>query len=257
MSNDLKDEKKGLPFEGLSSRPGMPADLGSINIDALAFLPNIPAKYRALMPFLAARQNELAQRHQQEKRERAEQISEFASQISAAAQREIDRNVVSLKIGGKDIDISQGDLRKIMTERAEELKEKRARLERSGGSAEEIRRLDDLIEQYDPLIERLKKGKADPATIAAVQNLAEEDPVLSSEIENHHGNVPVADATQTRRTSYSAAHLDEGAIAGPSIKDSFTRGASPDYQTQPPAPEAQENRVQQPKQNNIYEAAKF
>ena len=244
MSNGLKDEKKDLPFEGLSSRPGMPADLGSVNIDALAFLPNIPAKYRALMPFLAARQNELTQKHQQEKRDRAEQISEFASQISAATQREIDSHVLKFSVDGVDIEMSQGELRKSMERRVDVLKDRIKTLRRSGENPEELHRMENLVQAYGPAIEKAKKGGDDEGTINAAKDLMRQDPEWASSIKNHaHKNSTDADAVNDRRTSYSGANFDAGAIAGPSLKDSFSKGASPDAPQQqqtsaaPPEPE--------------------
>ena len=67
---------------------------------------------------------------------------------SAYRQHEIDANKVTLTIDRKPTEISQGDLRRIMTERVKSLEVQRQQLESNNGDAAEITRITNLVKQY-------------------------------------------------------------------------------------------------------------
>lgn len=115
---------------------------------------------------------------------------------------------------------------------------------RSGASADKLERMDNLIDQYDPLIDDLKNGKADRVTIEAVQELAKQDPELAREIKR--ANSQNHDVAQTRTTSFSAEAFATGAVSGSlSLRETFAKGAAPQSE---PAPESAPS-VLPPKRN--------
>jgi hypothetical protein len=79
----------------------------------------------------------------------------------ARRQHEIDSNVLNLKIDGEHVEITQGDLRRIMEKRVIDLKQERARLLQAGDAAA-IRRNEELTRKYErekgPAVESLPSG---------------------------------------------------------------------------------------------------
>jgi hypothetical protein len=62
--------------------------------------------------------------------------------------QKIDAHIVKLTLDGKETEISQGDLRKAMTRRVKDMEARRAELQRAHGDANEIARLQGIIQSY-------------------------------------------------------------------------------------------------------------
>lgn len=152
-------------------------------------------------------------------------------------QQEIDSNRLKLNIGGEDVDISQGDLREIMEKRAKDLREQRDQMARSGASASELERMDNLLDQYDTLNGELKDGKADDITLEAVQELAKQDPALAAEIKAF--KQPQADiAPSVPLSADRLATVTGGATA---LRETFGQSASPTAPALPDTPAPDQN----------------
>lgn len=224
----LTTARNGVRHEVRSAPSDFPEDTTRPSLEALAFMANIPPKYWHLLNHLPA--VEAARLEQEQKREREAAFWENALEVMAQQQRQIDENRLRLTIDGADVEISQGDLRKAMTARLDELREQRRAVQRSGRGAGDAQRLDRLIEQYEPLIDRLQKEKADTATLAEIQELAKKDPPLCGQIQmfSNERVAVVAISEQQRRVSYATANLDQGGISAFKLREPFARSASPE-----------------------------
>jgi len=263
LDDEISTEADILEAQGHFGLARMLRDTSEVNLESLASMANVPARFMRFLVNSPIYQQLMLQHEARDKEERNRQdrIHEFANRLAEIHQREIDNNKLTLSVNGKDIEISQGDLRKIMQRRVDELKERQLALSRSGENPEELARITNLIQAYEPVIDETKKGKADAETMADIQELMEKDPQLAAQIERHqigHVNTKtMATETTDRRTSFSAEYFDSGTISGSSLKDKFTQGASPDSL---PKPETEAPAIdEKPKQalNNVYEAVKF
>lgn len=240
VDDDSRKDKNDWLEEGRFPPAVQPVDFSEMSLDALSFMANIPPQYQALVAAVIAQRAEEEKFRAREKRDKEEELDRLLSGMRQTRQQEIDRNLLAFEIGGKEVTISQGDLRRIMQARMEELRERRERLAHEGGNAEEIRRIDRLLGRYEPAVDRLKEREADAGTIAEVKDLAEKDPPFGEHFQvlaNDRVHV-TAMSGNDRRISYAAAYLDEDAAGSPRLKDQFAKSASspisnPSATTQP------------------------
>jgi hypothetical protein len=204
-----------------------------VSLESLAFMAFVPAKYQALVANSNASQAIREQHDEKAKREKQEEKDH--AQRLAAYQQQIDANVLRLSINGADVDISQGDLRKVMQHRVEELEEQKKELLKNGGNPKELRRVDNLIDEYHPIIDDLQNHKADAATMNAIKEVTKEDPPLAERIQSHYsdGLHVTASAVTERQTSLTAEDFASDTSAKSTLKTSFALHASPDIP--PPA----------------------
>ena len=217
-----------------------------VSVASLAFAAFIPPEYEALLANSAAFQAVQAKREEKEKRAKEEDEKEQKAERDALYQMEIDRNILKLNIDGQEVDISQGDLRKIMKTRLDTLEEQRDDLQHSGRNPNELHRLDNLIAEYQPVIVDLQKHKADAKTMAGVQNLMRQDPELAAEVKKQQQHAPSENQTaNAERKSYAAQHLEAGGITAPPLIAVFAKATAPAAQTQTPlAPAVMNQRLQ-------------
>ncbi len=216
------------------SSPSSVVDGGAVDLNTLAFKIMIPEKY--LVQLAASRPyHTLNMRRQEEETEkRGNDIAAMGSAFAAEQQRQIDSNSLTLNINGLNVGIEQGDLRKIMSERLDELKDKKDHLEQSGAHPSAIMAVSSLIEDYEVLIPELRDAKADEKTVEALQNLIEKDPELATQIMEHSKNSADTEySSEQTRTSFAAEHFDEGGISAPSLKAVFQRESAPDGHSKP------------------------
>lgn len=241
MVNSAHQEGNGVRLERYSPLAPMGAATEHISLDALAFMTTIPARYMHLLGRLPQVQN--AHLHDLKMREREREFADNLADLVRLSQHQIDSNMLTLKVGGKDIQISQGELRRIMEKRVEALKERRDQLAHSGGDPKEIARLDNLIERYEPVIETTGEGMAKTGTMDEIDGLLEDDPEFKEQVErDHHPKAPVV---SDRRTSFSASEFDQGGIVALPLSAAFARSATPDKAPQPApvgAPEFEQRR---------------
>lgn len=239
MSDVVSNEQKGLPSEDLSARSGMPADFSTVDLNALATMGYVPAKYQALMPFIAATRDKLEHQLANQTQDHEDSFLRRAFQAAAEVQRQIDRNMLKLNVDGQDINISQGDLRKIMTNRLEELEKQKKTLEASGANPAALDRINHLIEEYKPAIDETKSGKANAGTMDKIHTLLHDDPTFDQRVKQHGAETinskTIASDIVDRRTSFSAEYFDAGGANGPTLKGTFANGASPDAKPAPAA----------------------
>jgi hypothetical protein len=235
-----------------------PADISAaddpsrINLNALFFQASVPAKYQNLIaPALAVQKDKL--HHEQKEKH------DHETELAAVYQREIDRNILKLNIDGEEIEISQGDLRKVMQHRVHDLDEQKRALQKSGKNPEEVKRLDKLIQQYQPVIDDLQKQKADPATMQAVRDLTKQDPELKPAIKaqaalNADTGASMAD---NKRNSYAAQFFQEQTIAAQPLKEAFAKGAAPVAPATEPPPPAAPVAVERKQQKSVNDFSSF
>lgn len=194
-----------------------------VSLQSLTFRFNLPAKYQALVAGSTALHALQAQ--QAEKKNHAQESLTHIFEMAVLHQQRIDSKMLTLKVGGRDIEISQGELRKIMEERVEALKERREQLLNSGGSPAEIARLDNLIGRYEPVIRTVKRGETTSGTMREIDGLAEDDRPFKARLEKYAA--PMAETANERRISFSSEVLPDEDINAPSLKAVFRQEAAP------------------------------
>jgi hypothetical protein len=212
-----------------------------VNLDALANMANVPARFQHLVAGLEAWRNAALEQERDESKKRDRDFADMAAEMAQIRQQEIDSNRLKLNIGGEDVDISQGDLREIMEKRAKDLREQRDQMARSGASASELERMDNLLDQYDTLNGELKDGKVDSVTMEAIEELSKQDRGLEAAILNRNNR---SNDIASPRASFASEALGVGSVPGSALKDAFSRSASPEAENapteskpQPPRPE--------------------
>jgi hypothetical protein len=128
-------------------------------------------------------------------------------------------------VNGQNLDITQGELRRIMEKRLEELREMRESMIQGGAGSSEISVLDETIQKYDETIEDLADGRADTTTEDAIQELIEADPVLAEMLDNHSN--PYAEkefSASIPRTSLAAEQFGDDTMQTFSLSAAFSRG---------------------------------
>jgi len=201
-----------------------------ISVAALSFMTNVPAQYQALVANTPAYQ--AAQKQRDEKAKEEEKQKEHAALV--AYQQQIDSNMLHLTIDGTDVEISQGDLRDLMKKRVDALEKEKRELERSGSDPRELRRVNHLIDEYQPVIDDVDQHKADPSTMNAIQDLTKDDSEFASEIKARQATAPSPSNDATTQQSPTAP---------PSLKSTFVENAAP---TISPQPDAVPSPVEQP-----------
>lgn len=201
--------------------------VGTMNLDALAFRAMIPAKFQAMLASYRRHQADLAESDTENSKSRTADKYAHTMLRASEIQQQIDSNRLQLSVGGKAIDIEQGELRQIMEQRLERLKERRALMVEGGASDGDIAALDDLIADYEPLIDDLKDSKADEATIDAIEDLLEKDPELARQLEADQDYAAEQSMSAGNvATSFSAEHFEEGGMVAPSLTAAFAQGGS-------------------------------
>lgn len=229
MANNTHQEGNGVRLERYSPLAAMAAAPERISLDALAFMASIPPRYMHLLGRIPSQHDDRL--HELKIRERQRQFLDNVADMVMLSQQQIDSTKLTLKVRGKDIKISQGELRKIMEERVVELEERRTQLAQSGGSPDEIQRMDDLIERYKPVIKTMKRDPANDETMKAVGELMGADPELESKLDDRDASAPAA-----KRQTSAAKEYDTDGIKGPSLSAAFTGSASPVSSTATPEP---------------------
>lgn len=225
MAKDQDQQRNGVRIEPHSSAADMSAGLEKISDNALSFMANVPAQYLSRLANSAAYQATRMQHDADIGRKRGKSSLKEAFDLASLRQQQIDNHKLSLTLGGKDIEITQGELRRVMGVRVEELNEQKLLLERTGGSPEEIERVKKLTDKYGSAMEGLAQGEENPETMNAIYELDQQDPRLLQLIERSRGMD--AAPTNNRRTSYANETLGDGGIAAPSLMEAFMRRASP------------------------------
>lgn len=246
--NDLHGSEDNPPHEGLARYPGLPDDLSRINLNAVSFMANVPARLLPLMAgVIGQRADETKIRAAQTEKE-TEDARKFSAELSRERQREIDRHVLSFSIDGENIEISQGDLRKIMKSRMEALEKERRELLRTGRDPERVNRIEDLLGRYKPTVARCETAVADTGTMREMRRLMTDDPQFMAEMKQWQtSHVQSAE----RRTSFSNAFFNADAGTSSPLKAAFTRGASPASEASAPAPTPEFERRQANVKNNL------
>ena len=222
-----------------------------VSLESLAFMTNVPPEYEALVANSFASQAIRAQRDEKTKED--EQEKKSAVELAAEYQRELDENMLSLNIDGEDIQISQGDLRKAMQKRVEELEEQKKELEKNGGSPEQISKVEGLIGDYNSATTDSENKPLDPK---AVQHLIEEDPTWAEELKNKPPASQSAEnvVSGNRRSSFSDDAFNGDGIAAAPLKPVFANSASPNPPPTAPIP-APTLEKQQQNLNNALQSA--
>jgi hypothetical protein len=218
VDSSIQEEIERLEARGNFALADLVTARNGVSLASLAFQTTVPAQFAALLSSAPGFQ---AMRLRQEHRDRRAEEDRAAKH--AVSQRAIDRNMLTLRLGGEDIEISQGDMRRAMEARVSALEERRRHLLQSGYNPEEVERIEKLTASYKPVINNLKTERASAATTAAIEDLAKRDPGLMTEI-----NAVKMEAARgaERRVSFSAAHFSGSGIAAPVIKDVFGKAAS-------------------------------
>jgi hypothetical protein len=219
VDSNIQEEIERLEAQGNFALADLVTQRNGVSLAALAFQTSVPARFAALLANAPGFQ---ALRARQEHRDRRDENDRAAKH--AVSQRVIDRNMLRLRLGGEDIEISQGDMRKAMEARVTALEERRRQLLRNGQNPEEVERIENLVASYKPVINNLKTERASATTTAAIEDLAKRDSGLMAEV-----NAVKAEALRgaERRASFSAEQFSGSGIVAPVIKDVFGRAASP------------------------------
>jgi hypothetical protein len=249
VDDGVRKEVAQLEAAGKFSLAGQFKKANEVSLESLAFQTTVPAEYAALVENSAAFQAMRAQHDEKAKHEH-EQEERDAKRAAAVYQQEIDRNVLSFDVDGHDIQISQGDLRKIMKARLEALEEQKKELQRTGRNPVELKRVDNLIAEYEPAVDDLQKHKADAATMGTVGDLMRRDGELAAQIETHSSHE--IQQTNEEKTSPSAEHTSPGGSATQPLTVTFSRTASPEIQApSAPAPQPLPEQRQQKANNTV------
>jgi hypothetical protein len=225
------------------------------SLESLAFMTNVPPEYQDLVASTATSQAMRAERDEETKEEDQEEKS--SAEYAAAYQRQIDENMLSFNIDGEDVQISQGDLQKIMKNRVKELEQQKQDLLRNGGSTQQVQRIDNLLNEYNPVIQENGAKPADAGSMNDIKKLMADDPDLNTEMrqktESLANKNPVAG---NARTSFSSEFSDGGGISAKPLTPTFTQSASP--AATPPAPTPSPTiQTQQQNLTNILRTAGF
>ncbi len=215
VDDGIRKEIERLESAGNFSLADLLRGESEVSLQSLAFQASVPARYMTLVTNSAASAT-VKDRHGGGMRSARDEEDD---EERDAHQRAIDRNILHLRLRGEDVDISQGDMRKAMEARVAALEERRRELLRSGQNPEEVNRIENLVAAYKPVISEIKTGRASAGTTAAIEDLANRDPGLMTEI---HAVKAEAVRTPERRASSSAQYFAEGGVAGPSLKAAFS-----------------------------------
>ena len=243
IDSGVKNYIEQLEAKGSFSLAGAFRKANEISLSALATMTFIPPEYQALVENSVAFQ--VLKNHQEERSKREERERKHAADLAMLHQLEIDNNVLHLSVNGQELDISQGDLRKAMKQRVEELEEERKQLLKKGGDPKELRRINNLLDEYEPVIDDLQNHKADPSTMNAVQDLLKKDPPLAVRIQSQwNDNAHItADKTISKENALTSTDPSTNAPTNLILKDQFAKGASPQIQTSAPTTSQLENRL--------------
>jgi len=248
MKPDATMGREGHSLE--QDRP-LESDLPPVppNLDALAFKVNIPSKY--WVHFTAQNTGHLyrMQHAEKEKLERGgadDPVASAAQEMMAQTMERINAHPVQLTINGRELDMTQGELRNVMSDRLDELRQRKEQLERNGGSQDEIMAIEGLISDYEPLVERLQTGEADEETFRQIEQLAQEDPVLAAQLQTY--DQQASHVYGTRSTSFASEVFEADDGDRLSSQSDFAMAADPsaiEPETAPDAPGPQQPNVEQ------------
>lgn len=223
-----------------------------VSLESLAFMPFVPAKYQALVANSPA--NQVMTKQHDEKAKQEQDRKEHAALV--AYQQQLDRTMLRFTIDGQAIELSHGDMRKLMQERLEALEKQRRELQLNGGDPKEIKQVDKLIDAYQPAIKNFDTQPLD-AQENSVKNLAEIDPEFATQAKHRSAEIAEAHlASGSLRTSFSAEVSPDGGIQASSLMPIFAKSASP--AVTPPVPIATPAlQKQQQNLNNTLQSAGF
>ncbi|MFD2257695.1 hypothetical protein ACFSSA_13510 [Luteolibacter algae] len=203
----------------------MTDELEGMDPEALSFRAILPAKYQFLVASYRTRQDQLEIDESGFPKKREAEILADTMLSSIQRQQEIDAHRLSLQVNGQNLDITQGELRRIMEKRLEELREIRESMIQGGAGSAEISALDETIQKYDETIDDLADGRADATVEEAVQELIEADPGFAEMLENHSNpSVEKTSSVEIPRTSFAAEQFGDETMQTFSLSDAFSRG---------------------------------